>query len=89
MYKNHYNCINVKSLTPNISVEESEDARCCYCDGNQVPEFTECLVRVKEVKVARIRAVSYADAVYIVEGESRDVKAMTMDEILPPRPQRL
>lgn len=75
----------------NISVEESEDARCCSCDGNHVPEFTECPVRLKEVKVARIRAVAYAEAVEIVEGESRDVEAMTVDEILLPlpNPQRL
>lgn len=64
----------------NISVEESEDARCCSCDGNHVPEFTECPVRLKEVKVARIRAaeqVSYTEAVKIVK---RVDDAMAVDE---------
>jgi hypothetical protein len=44
---------------------ESEDIRCCNCAGNHIPNSPECLVRVKEFKVARVRAVqqvSYMEA---------------------------
>lgn len=62
-------------------VEEFEDARCCKGDGNHVPEFPDCPVRVKEVKVGRIRAVevSYAEAGKIVEAASRDDETMVVD----------
>ena len=58
----------------NISVEESEDAQCCNCDGKHFPAFPACPVRVNEVKVAMHRAVkqvSYVEAVKIA-GVSRE-----------------
>jgi hypothetical protein len=58
-----------------VIVEESDEACCCNCDGNQVPEFPECPVRMREVAVARIKTiqqVSYVEAVKIAEGGSRD-----------------
>jgi hypothetical protein len=52
-YKSQYNIIfQVRPCVKYLQTEyqfESEDARCCNCDGNHVPE--------KEVKVVRIKAV--------------------------------
>ena len=58
-----------------VVVEESDEACCCNCDGNHIPEFPECPVRMKEVAVPWIRAiqhVSYKEAVKIPEGVSRE-----------------
>ena len=62
---------------------ESEDARCCHCDGNHVPGFPECPVRLK-VRVGRVRAVekvSCVEAVKIVEAARRDDEAMAEDDL--------
>ena len=44
-----FNVINVKKFghgssvcKQNIIVEESKDALCCNCDGDHIPEFSEC-----------------------------------------------
>ena len=61
---------HVSSVCRRNVVEESESVQ-CYCDGNHLPNSPECLVRVKEYEVARVRAiqqVSYTEAREIVEG---------------------
>ena len=62
-----------------VVVEESDEAHCCNCDGNHVPKFLECPVRMKEVAVARIRAiqeVSHVEAVKLAERERGDKMAV-------------
>ena len=76
-----YNCkkfghvARVFRMNKHVVVEESDETRCCNCDGNHKSKFPDFPVRMKEVAVVRIRAIQqvcYVEAVKIAEGVSRE-----------------
>ena len=88
MYKSHFNAMNLKSLATCQVFANGISFKSLRMHGGAIMmgitfQFPECPVKVKEVKVARFRAVeklSYAEAVKIVEASSRDDEAMAVDD---------